>query len=160
MKVLFFHYTYYLFISHGLVSIPLSQWFGILESLLLLIGKAEKLAPLDGKSFEGAVLKTTVVVRSSLMAWLAFHCQRGCSPITVNSSTVFFHTLNAPSLYSTMALCKIIISHQFWRLQYFKLALVCSSLNNLIFASHGYLRVSRLSVSDYILHVYQQCESW
>ena len=115
--------------------------------------------PQTENPYGGAVLKTTVVVRSSLMAWLAFHCQRGCSPITVNSSTVFFHTLNAPSLYSTMALCKIIISHQFWRLQYFKLALVCSSWNNLIFALHGYLRVSRLSVSDCISHVYQQYES-
>ena len=97
--------------------------------------------PPGGNPYRGDFLKTMVVVCSSLMAWLAFHCQRGCSPITVNSSTVFFHTLNAPSLYSTMALCKIIISHQFWRLQYFKLALVCSSLNNLIFALHGFLKV-------------------
>ena len=50
------------------------------------------------KSLPWCCFETTVVVRSSLMAWLAFHCQRGCSPITVNSSTVFFHTLNAPSL--------------------------------------------------------------
>ena len=36
--------------------------------------------------YGGAFLKTMVVVCSSLMAWLAFHCQRGCSPIAVNPS--------------------------------------------------------------------------